>query len=31
VLLGMVESKVIDQRDLQRLIAKIGKLKAGGK
>jgi BlaI family penicillinase repressor len=31
VLLGMVESKVIDQRDLQRLIAKIEKLKAGGK
>jgi BlaI family transcriptional regulator, penicillinase repressor len=31
VLLGMVESKVIDQRDLQRLILKIEKLKAGGK
>jgi BlaI family penicillinase repressor len=31
VLLGMVESKVIDQRDLQRLLAKIEKLKAGGK
>lgn len=29
VLLGMVEAKVIDQRDLQRLIAKIEKLKAG--
>jgi BlaI family penicillinase repressor len=31
VLLGMVESKVIDQRDLQRLLAKLEKLKAGGK
>jgi BlaI family penicillinase repressor len=31
VLLGMVEAKVIDQRDLQRLIAKIEKRKAGDK
>jgi BlaI family transcriptional regulator, penicillinase repressor len=31
VLLGMVDSKVIDQRDLQRLIAKIEKRKAGEK
>ncbi len=31
VLLGMVEAKVIDQRDLQRLIAKIEKLKTGDK
>jgi predicted transcriptional regulator len=31
VLLGMVEAQVIDQRDLQRLIAKIQKIKAGNK
>jgi BlaI family transcriptional regulator, penicillinase repressor len=31
VLMGMVESKVIDQRDLQRLLAKIDKRKAGDK
>lgn len=31
VLLGMVESKVIDQRDLQRLLAKVEKLKSGAK
>lgn len=31
VLLGMVESKVIDHRDLQRLLAKLEKLKPGGK
>ncbi len=31
VLMGMVEAKVIDQRDLQRLIAKIEKLKVGDK
>jgi BlaI family transcriptional regulator, penicillinase repressor len=31
VLLGMVEAKVIDQRDLQRLIAKIEKSKQGDK
>jgi BlaI family penicillinase repressor len=31
VLMGMVEAKVIDQRDLQRLLAKIDKRKAGDK
>ncbi len=31
VLMGMVEAKVIDQRDLQRLLTKIDKRKAGDK